>query len=56
MKINASQSKLGRKTLHNQTREVVNNVHAFLKSEAASGYFVIQLNLVIPDPIKPDFA
>ncbi|KAJ4428617.1 hypothetical protein ANN_24661 [Periplaneta americana] len=40
------QSKLGAKTLHSQTREVVNNIHSFMKSEAASGDFLIPLKKV----------
>ncbi|KAJ4433426.1 hypothetical protein ANN_15685 [Periplaneta americana] len=40
------QSKLGAKTLHSQTREVVNNMHSFMKSEAASGDFLIPLKKV----------
>jgi hypothetical protein len=30
------QSKLGNKTLYSQTQEFVNNVHSFIKSEAAA--------------------
>lgn len=40
------QSKLGAKTLHSQTREVVNNIHSFMKSEAASGDFLIPVKKV----------
>ena len=40
------QSKLGNKTLHSQTREVVNNVHSFMKSEAAAGHVLIPLRKV----------
>ncbi|PSN36929.1 hypothetical protein C0J52_13905, partial [Blattella germanica] len=36
-----------RKTLHSQTREVVNNVHTFMKSEAASGYLLIPLSKLL---------
>jgi hypothetical protein len=37
------QSKLGNKTLHSQTREVVNNVHSFRTSEAAAGHVLIPI-------------
>jgi hypothetical protein len=37
------QSKLGKKTLHTQTREVVNNLHPFMKSEVAAGLVLIPL-------------
>jgi hypothetical protein len=39
-------SKLGNKTLHSKTREVVNNVHSFMKSEAAAGHVLIPLRKV----------
>jgi hypothetical protein len=39
-------SKLGNKTLHSQTREVVNNVHSFMKSESAAGHVLITLRKV----------
>jgi hypothetical protein len=39
------QSKVGNKTLHSQTREVVNNVHSFLKSEAAADHVLIPLKM-----------
>jgi hypothetical protein len=39
-------SKLVNKTLHSQTREVVNNVHSFMKSEAAACHVLIPLKKV----------
>jgi hypothetical protein len=37
------ESKLGNKTLHSQTREAVNNVDSFIKSEAAAGHALVPL-------------
>jgi hypothetical protein len=37
------QSKFDNKTLHSQTREIVNNVHSFMKSGAAAGHVLMPL-------------
>jgi uncharacterized protein YoaH (UPF0181 family) len=37
------QSELGNKTLHSQDQKAVNNVHSFMKSEAAAGQVLIPL-------------